>query len=279
MKLGFSTLAFPEKTLEEIITIAMENGYDGIEIRSGHPNSPVSIDSDIYERNKIKKIFKKNKLDICCITTYSRLGYEEETKRKESIEEIKNYIELAKDLECPYIRVFGVQENCDENNFEFLINQIIKSFEELETYIQSKNYKVKILLETHDRLCSTKDLVQIFKNLSNNNCGIIWDVAHTLRAGDSLDTTLKNLYPWINHLHIKDWIKLPNGLNYYVLLGAGALPIRQLIELLNSYGYKNYLSIEWEKAWYPDIEDSEVAIFQYKWKIEKYLSIAKDKPF
>lgn len=271
MKLGFSSLAFPEKTLEEIIEIAVENRYDGIELRGGQSNGHISTNLNMYEREKIKELFEEKRLEICCLTSYNRLGYKVEAKREESVEEIKNYIELAKDLECPYIRVFGVPENCDEKDFDFLISQIIKSFEELGSYIQYKNYSVKLLLETHDRLCRVKDLIQIFKNLTNDNCGIIWDVAHTLQAGDSLNTTLKTLHPWINHIHIKDWIKLPNGFDHYVLLGAGILPIQELIQLLNSYNYKNYLSIEWEKPWHPDIEKSEISIFQYKWKIEEYL--------
>ncbi len=271
MKLSFSTLAFPDKTIDEIVNIALKNGYDGVELRGGEKEGHIHPGLNFREIQRIKNLFQGNKIEICCVTAYTRIGSKKEEERINDITKLKKYIELAEEINCPFVRTFGISENIDKKDFNFGIEQVIKSFEELNDYINKKNYKVKVLLETHDILCKSEDFFRIFNEFKGKNCGILWDVAHTIRAGDPIEKTLDSLFPWIMHIHIKDWLKLFNGQDHYVLLGAGVLNINELLLNLKKQQYSGSLSLEWEKPWYPNIEESEIAVFQYKWKMDSYL--------
>jgi hypothetical protein len=57
-----------------------------------------------------------------------------------------------------------------------------------------------------------------------------------------------------------------------VLTGAGTVPVRDQVRLLNAAGYKGYYGFEWEKGWHPEIEEPEVAFPHFVRTIREYLS-------
>ena len=46
----------------------------------------------------------------------------------------------------------------------------------------------------------------------------------------------------------------------YVLFGGGEFPAAEAMQLLQWSKYDGWYSLEWEKAWHPEIEDPEVAL-------------------
>lgn len=268
MKLSFSTLSCPNWDLDQIINSAVQNNYDGVELMGKNPH--ISLDKSKEEYKKIQNKFADQNLDIPCVTAYTKFNYNDLSKRKENIEELKKMIDLANDIGADYVRTFG---SSDDNRFNLdqVINWIIEAFAEIDSYAKEK--KVKVLLETHDVLSKGRDLKKIFEKNDFNNCGILWDVAHSVRAGEEIETTIKYLEDYIYHIHLKDWINISSKKeDYYVLLGAGELQIEKLLKELNKINYNGYLSLEWEKKWHPEIEESEIAIEQYVKKMRKYYS-------
>ncbi|RCW55409.1 sugar phosphate isomerase/epimerase [Halanaerobium sp. ST460_2HS_T2] len=263
MKLSFSTLACTDWSINKVINYAVENNYDGVELRAKEPH--LSVDYSQEERKKLKELFEKNKLEIPCITAYTRFGYQDFSLRQENIEQLKKMIDLAADIGADYIRTFGPAA---ENSFglEDVIAWIRESFLEIDDYAADRG--VKVLLETHDDLCQGKDLIKIFENSGLKSCGILWDVAHSVRAGEEMSETISYIKDYIYHVHLKDWINLAEAEDHYVLLGAGELELNQLLSSLNDIDYSGYLSLEWEKMWHPEIEESEIAITQYSQKIK-----------
>ncbi|MCK4374780.1 MAG: sugar phosphate isomerase/epimerase, partial [Candidatus Brocadiae bacterium] len=52
------------------------------------------------------------------------------------------------------------------------------------------------------------------------------------------------------------------------LLGEGDVLLEELVGELHAAGYRGYLSLEWEKAWHPELAGPEVVFPQ----AAKYLS-------
>lgn len=266
MKLSYSTLACPEWNLDQIINFAKINFYDGVELRI--TQSQINENLDQKQIKKIKNKFDINKLEISCLAAYTNFNHPDYNIRKENILKLKKTIDLAADVGAKYIRTFGsnTKNNVKKDKIIFWIQE---AFKELDQYAGKKN--IKILLETHDELSTGYDVHRIFKNKELNNCGVLWDIAHSIRAGEDILTTLKYLKDYIYHIHIKDWIKLNEKEDYYVLLGAGVLPLEKLLLELQKINYSGYLSLEWEKIWIPEIEESDIAIIQYSQKMRYYL--------
>lgn len=265
MKLSYSTLACADWNLDKVIKFAKKFNYDGVELRGKKPQ--ISKDFNQNKRKKIKKKFKTNDLEIPCITAYTRFNAQNYDLRQKNIYELKEMIDLASDLGANYVRTFGSSSD-NEVKKNKIIGWIAEAFRGLDAYADEKD--VKILLETHDNLSTGEDVNKIFKNNEFKNCGVLWDVAHSIRSGESIQMTLKYLKDYIYHIHLKDWINLEKDKDYYVLLGAGILPLENLLSELKKINYKGYLSLEWEKMWLPEIEKSEIAIPQYPIKMKQY---------
>ena len=93
--------------------------------------------------------------------------------------------------------------------------------------------------------------------------GVVWDILHPYRCGEALADTVNYLGGHIGHVHVKDAVELsPTGFRP-VLLGEGEVPVREALRLLLQTGYSGALSFEWEKAWYPEIPEPEVAFPQF----------------
>lgn len=268
MKLSFSTLACPDWDMKKVVRFAVDNKYDGVELRGTPPH--LSKDYSQIERQVVRDLFYNNGLEIPCITAYTRFNDQKVKLRQRNVEELKRMIELAADLGATYVRTFGTDV---DNSYELseVITWTAEAFKEIDNYAASKG--VRVLLETHDFLSRGEDVVKIFEKSQTSSCGVLWDVAHSIRAGEGIATTLNYLGDYIYHIHLKDWLPLPYcSRDYYVLMAAGLLPLKELLERLKTINYQGYLSLEWEKVWHPEIEESDIAIVQYALKMREYLN-------
>ncbi len=267
MKLSYSTLACPDWDINKIVRYAADNEYDGVELRGKAPH--ISKDYNKAERQELKELFSANNLEIPCVTAYSRFNNDDTKIRQQNINELKEMIDLASDVGAPYVRTFGSDAD-NPYQLEQVIEWIAEAFVQVDDFAGEKG--VKVLLETHDVLSKGKEVKKIFEKSQTNNCGVLWDVAHSIRAGEDIATTMDHLNDYIYHIHFKDWLSFSvEREDHYVLLAAGLLPLEDLLQLLKERKYQGYLSLEWEKTWHPEIEEADIAIMQYAMKMRQYM--------
>ena len=68
MKLGLCTIAFRDRPLEEVISIADDYGFDGIEIWGQEPHMPATYDSEYIER--VRKLIEGRDLEVSAYGSY-----------------------------------------------------------------------------------------------------------------------------------------------------------------------------------------------------------------
>jgi len=253
MKISFSTLGCPEWSWRDILIIAKDLQYDGIEIRG--------IEKDIYVphakpflkeniENTKKELLEKG-LEISCITS-SCLLFDNDKERY--LAEGKEYIDLAKELSAPYVRVLGDKD--PEPSDSVNKNQVAEMLRELGDYAKSSN--VQVLIETNGIFADSKVLVELMDKVGSSNVGILWDIHHPYRFfNESIRETYGRLKDFIKHIHVKDSY-IENGRIRYCLLGQGDVPVEEAIRLLMENGYNGYVSLEWVKRWYYELEDPGV---------------------
>lgn len=81
----------------------------------------------------------------------------------------------------------------------------------------------------------------------------------------------ENIGPFVIHTHFKDSEKTGKDDYRLTLTGEGDVPIADALLLLKSGGYGGYLSLEWEKAWHPELPDATEAFPQYVARMKDYL--------
>jgi len=83
---------------------------------------------------------------------------------------------------------------------------------------------------------------------------VLWDLHNPIALGEPPAKTASFIGSHTRHVHIKDGKKS----GAYTLLGEGDTPLPELVAALHQVGYRGYLSLEWEKAWHPELAEPEV---------------------
>jgi sugar phosphate isomerase/epimerase len=276
--LAFSTLGCPDWPLEKILDFAAANGYNGIEIRGilrqmDLPKCPEFSKENI--QTSLQK-FRKKKLKIVNLGCSAAMHHSDPVQRNKSMEEAKNFIQLAHELGCPYIRVFPNNLPKDKDKNETL-DLISKGLLELGEF--AKNTNVMVLMETHGEVVWTADLEQVMTRANHPKVGLVWDFTNMWTiTKESPELMYEKLKKFIYHTHIKD-AKLVNGKLQYVLLGQGETPILKAVEILVKNKYSGYYSFEWEKMWHPEIESPEIAFPHYPKAIKNFLDESKSNKY
>jgi fatty-acyl-CoA synthase len=93
----------------------------------------------------------------------------------------------------------------------------------------------------------------------------VWDSHHPHRVGDSAAEVHENLGGRILLAQVKDARRAAGSEDGWqlTLLGAGEVPVRDMLGLLIASGYPGWISVEWEKRWHPEIEEPELALPQH----------------
>jgi sugar phosphate isomerase/epimerase len=208
------------------------------------------------------------KLKIISLDSSVQLHHADKERRKNNLDEAKRYIDLAQQLNCPYIRVFP-DTIPKGQNYEATIDLISQGLIDLADH--AKGSTVMVLLESHGDLVETGSLLRIMGNSKSPNVGMIWDICNMWSAKKEPPALVyEKLNKYIRHTHFADF-KYVNNKFCSVLLGEGIAPVSEAVNALKQGNYDGYYGLEWEKLWEPDIEDPEVAFPQFITEMKKYL--------
>jgi sugar phosphate isomerase/epimerase len=108
----------------------------------------------------------------------------------------------------------------------------------------------KVLLETHDDWSTSREVLQVVGEFLPDEVGVLWDVEQTVRHGEAPEETVKFLRPFLQHVHIKDSLRV-DGKNVPRLLGEGDLPLTDVVQALRRTEYDGWICLETEKRWHP----------------------------
>jgi len=270
--LSFSTLGSPDWPFSKIVEFARVNNYHGIEIRGIQRQLDLTKCPEFSNADNIhttKRLVEQNGLKIVNLGSSSYLHLPVGAERVKHLDDAKRFIDLAQQLNCPYVRVFpnNLPKNEDK---EVVLERIAAGLTELGNY--SKGSNVTVLMETHGEVVQSADIKKIMEISQPAGVGIIWDIFNMWSVTkESPKDVYEVLKPYIRHTHIKD-AKIADEKIQYTLLGQGNSPIFEAINILANDNFKGYYSFEWEKLWHPDIAEPEIAFAAYSKTMQEYFS-------
>ena len=259
MKLAFSTLGCPGWGLERIAQAAREFGYQGVELRA------VGGDLDLLARPEFqpgaieatRQRLAELGVTVCCVDTSCRFDSRDAGERREQVEIAVRHAALAAALGAPLIRIFPdtIQEGATR---EETCDQITAC---LAAVARRAPAGVRVGLETHGDFARGAAAAEIVKLADQSNVALIWDVANSLAAGDSIAEAARTVAPYLAHVHLRD-ARAVAGREHWlpVLAGRGAVSFADAVAALQGLNYDGYVSFEWEKYWHPEIEEPEIAL-------------------
>ena len=268
LPIGFSTLGCPEWPLTTILDVASREGFAAIELRGlqGEMDLPKRPEFSTGVAATVADLRARD-LRVACLGSSAQLHHREPAERARQMDEARRFIDLAAKLQAPYVRVFGDKYLPDEPKTA-LVERVAAGMRELATH--AKGSGVEVIIESHGEVTDSATLKAIL-TAAGAGTALLWDAHHTVVASKEAPAdTYRELGAWVRHTHLKD--SRPQGADVrYVLTGSGTVPVREIVKVLASAGYKGYYSFEWEKKWHPEIEEPEVAIPHYAKVMREYL--------
>ncbi len=240
MKFAFSTLGVPGLPLADVLRLATDHGYQGVELRA-HPEEPVHPGLGLVERADVAADFKAAGVDILAVAGYARVAAPGDDGPV--LDEIRSLVDLARDLGAPFVRVFpgGGEQSAPEAD--------ATAARRLGTAARhAADAGVRILLETHDSHRTGADATRVLGTVGHRQVGALWDVMHTWLGGEPVTDSFAALAPYLGYVQVKDIASAQDTTP--LALGAGALPLAEIVALLSSEGWEGWLCWEYEKRWY-----------------------------
>jgi len=270
--LSFSTLGCPDWDFKQVTDFAAAHDYQGIELRG------IKRQLDLLQCEEFKnpenrkatlRMMKDKGLRFVDLGSSTNLHSPEGAERNKNLDEAKRFIDLALEIECPFIRVFP-NDFLKERDKNATMDLMAAGLLSLAQYAKDSN--VSVLIESHGDLVHIDDLEKVLKAAEHPHAGMVWDVVNMWSiTKEPVAQVFERLNKYIRHTHIKD-AKVSGSDVKYVFLGNGDAPIFEAIDLLAKNNYKGYYSFEWEKMWHPELPASELALADYSQVMRKHFS-------
>jgi sugar phosphate isomerase/epimerase len=254
--LTFSTLACPEWSREEVIEQAKAMGYDGLEWRGG-PQGHVPFSMTAEERRELKRQVAEAGLVSLAVTAYSSFVSESASERRANVESLNRSSDLAAEIGATFVRAFLGEVSEGQPVDEALQQTIADCLTETASYAQSVG--VTIAVEPHDSFVRSESVLPILNKAPHPALEVIWDVGNTFGAGEEAEESIALLGRRLAYVQVKDGTGRGNNWTLGPV-GQGQVQLKRIIEMLLGAGYKGAFSVEWERAWHPELDPAAVAL-------------------
>lgn len=301
LQICFSTLACPDWSWHEILRRGPGYGYQGVEIRL------LERDTDLLKRPEFQPDQLARRRDELAAARFQvaglgssvRYDYLDPGTRREQTTIGCRYLDLAHQLRCKFVRVFGdvFTAGHDAQQREQVLTQIVEGLSDLGRHAEPLG--LQVLMETHGDFADSRWMRTVMERVDHPAVGVLWDTHHPWRFyNEVVGETFNRLSPWIRHTHWKDSVadvaepqtsdsqhaaatahSLMSGHKpaHYILFGNGEFPGREAQRLLDSAGYTGWHSLEWEKAWHPELAEPEVALPDFPTKLIALANAVRDE--
>jgi len=285
MKIGLLSAILPEKSFEEVIDIASNNGYKAVELccwpkglSSRRYAGVTHIDVDDLSTEKIEYYLdyaKKRNIEIMALGYYPNPLDHNEENGKFYIEHIKKTIKAANLMGVNRISTFiGKNQYLpEEENFKLFMKKwpdIVSYAEKMKVFIGIENcpmYFTKDEWPGGQNLASSPyNWRKIFNMIPSKYFGLSYDPSHLHFQGMDYIKPIKEFQERLFHIHIKDievhqdkineFGILTHPLNYMTpkIPGKGGIDWKKFMRALEKINYQNCACIEIEDK---DYENNE----------------------
>jgi glucosamine-6-phosphate deaminase len=281
VKLSFSTLGCPAWSLPAIVDAAGRLGYDGIELRFIEGDDALWARPELTGRGlqETRGRLRDAALAISCVDTRSFFHHPDPALRETAIEEARRSLGLAAELGARGIRVFGdrVQPGQDRETTRGWIREALARLAEA-----ARALGVEVWIESHGDFAQAQDTMGLLEGIPAEGAGVLWDPANAFEAGEDPADGLARLGARARHVHLKDVARdtSPAGRGWLPRLpGEGEFAPERVLDLLRARGYDAWVSFEWEKRWYPELAEPEVALPHFvAWTARALRAAASSRP-
>ena len=221
-------------SLAKLIDAARAFGFAGLEFRTEQAHGHgVEVERTKVERREIRDRVEDAFLEVACLGTSSRFESPDPGERRAVVERTKGFVELASDLGCKRIRVFGNNIPAGVARDE-CVRYVGESLRQLGEF--AAPFEVDVLLEMHGHFRYWGYARRAVEIADHPRVALVHNCEDSDIVGGSVAASYSQVRGWIRHVHLHS----VNGPRF------GIFPYPELFALLKADGYDGYLSSEIE---------------------------------
>jgi len=261
MKLAFSSVGCPSWDLVTMVEKAKAYGYQGIELRclNGQLHLPVAPEL-ASNPGKIARLMRDAGVEIVCLATGAAFHMREPKDVAENKAIVREYIELAAKLECPYVRVFGAElprkRFLGYERRETVLARIADALRDLVPF--AAQHRVTIVVENSGDFTDSNAMWYLVDAANSPAVKCCWSVFAGRLRNERPTTSIPRLGAKIALVHVCDGkFAEGGGLERIAMPGEGNVEIPRMVQLLKGIGYRGYLVWDWPKLWNPSLAEPD----------------------
>ena len=269
MKFAFSTVSCPTWDFETVAARAKDYGYDGVEVRA-FSNESVLTAANVFltDSSKLRRLFGDAGLEICCIA--SSIAMTQEKKRDRALaDDLRRHIDAAQAVASPVVKIFDTQVKPGKSRA--LTGSMLADWL-LPVADYAAERSVIIAIENALSFRNAKELWAIVDRMNHPQVGVAWDLFNAAMVGEGPAYSVPTLNSKIVYTQVKD-AKLGALGATYVKIGEGDCKVRDFLRRLRGVGYEGYVTVEWEKAWLPNLAEPEEVLPQAIGKLREWAQV------
>jgi L-ribulose-5-phosphate 3-epimerase len=263
----------PEHTLAEAVALFSSLGLDGIEIIwDDEYRCALRKGATAAELAELKGRLQEHDLELCCLTPYmTGIDSLEPKTRRRDIEDFRRCIDTAGILGAPCIRVYGggYQPARDRAQRPQLEEALVESLSVLGREAAAAG--VVLAVETHFNTltCTAAQTAGLVRRVGHPQVRVLYDQPNLeFSEGEPYQEALGLLEGLIAMVHVKDLVYkegVTGGFKSAKVVtvdeserrvssripGQGIIPWPEILPALARQGFEGWLSLEYERRWYP----------------------------
>jgi sugar phosphate isomerase/epimerase len=201
MKLSFMSPLLPQRTVPELIRVAQEHGYDGIEFRAQCKQAHgVDLDATPEHIRTVREAMSDAGLEISCLSISQSFGTRDDVDYEAELDILKHYLDLSATLGGPCVRIFGdplSNTGSAKRAKEYL--RLVEYCSRGAAFAEKAG--VKIALETHSNFRAVDAGEVMFLSGYPKALWINWHLEHCLNHGEDVDEAYRYVKGRVVHCH------------------------------------------------------------------------------
>jgi sugar phosphate isomerase/epimerase len=251
IKPAFSTVACPEWTLSRVASYASSLGYEGVELRTfGHGSTRSACDPALTAPEKVRRIFADAGVKIAGLAT--SIAFDEPIRpavvarvfgdTERTVRAAKSAIDLAAQIECPLVRVFGFEAAEGEG----VSSAMARIIERLAKAVDAaRNTGVRVAIENGGSFGTASAISQLIARIGDPLLGIGYNNGASVLAGEDPAAASAALAPRTFIARVMDF----DADRKPCVIGDGTLGVKPAVQSLVQAGYSGSVVVEWDRSW------------------------------
>ena len=221
-----------EMSVEDLIDYCAAEGFDAVDITGyyfkGYPEPP---SPELL--NHIKRRAFLAGLEISGTGVRNDFSVDDPVKRAESVQLVKNWIEVAAQLGAPVIRIFAGTQQPKRYTWIEMAGRMVEDIR--DCLVHGRKHGVVVAVQNHDDfLKNAGQVIRLLQMVDSDWFGLILDTG-SYRQGDPYAQIAQTI-PYAVNWQVKE--------NIYVDGVEQKTDLPRLVKLIRESGYQGYLPIE-----------------------------------